>query len=218
MYWRTTCRCCQYPERRIFRFLDRCQVILRCGNYICGRKLLGAYIFVWNRASWYQDKSTEWTDLLRKKSVSSRDKTIQFPGVRDTIRLQWLVIFERKQTRAKQCGRRVWLLWMLLRMRVLAEKLESRLRSPDITITWKCAKCGAWSREDRQQGGLGAERERERERDLTFNPSLPRRSHQGKENSSHCEWNSASLFKLSLIHIWRCRRDVLCRSRWSPYH
>ena len=24
--------------------------------------------------------------------------------------------------------------------------------------------------------------------------------------------------KLSLIHIWRCRRDVLCRSRWSPYH
>ena len=23
---------------------------------------------------------------------------------------------------------------------------------------------------------------------------------------------------LSLIHIWRCRRDVLCRSRWSPYH
>ena len=27
----------------------------------------------------------------------------------------------------------------------------------------------------------------------------------------------ASLY-LSLIHIWRCRRDVLCRSRWSPYH
>ena len=24
--------------------------------------------------------------------------------------------------------------------------------------------------------------------------------------------------ELSLIHIWRCRRDVLCRSRWSPYH
>ena len=23
---------------------------------------------------------------------------------------------------------------------------------------------------------------------------------------------------LSLIHIWRCRRGVLCRSRWSPYH
>ena len=23
---------------------------------------------------------------------------------------------------------------------------------------------------------------------------------------------------LSLIHIWRCRRDPQCRSRWSPYH
>ena len=23
---------------------------------------------------------------------------------------------------------------------------------------------------------------------------------------------------LSLIHIWRCRRDVLCRSRWAPDH
>ena len=26
------------------------------------------------------------------------------------------------------------------------------------------------------------------------------------------------MYVLSLIHIWRCRRDVLCRSRWSPYH
>ena len=25
-------------------------------------------------------------------------------------------------------------------------------------------------------------------------------------------------FDLSLIHIWRCRRSTLCRSRWSPYH
>ena len=26
------------------------------------------------------------------------------------------------------------------------------------------------------------------------------------------------LRNLSLIHIWRCRRSTLCRSRWSPYH
>ena len=26
------------------------------------------------------------------------------------------------------------------------------------------------------------------------------------------------LLYLSLIHIWRCRRYSLCRSRWSPYH
>ena len=24
--------------------------------------------------------------------------------------------------------------------------------------------------------------------------------------------------ELSLIHIWRCRRRLRCRSRWSPYH
>ena len=24
--------------------------------------------------------------------------------------------------------------------------------------------------------------------------------------------------RLSLIHIWRCRRSYACRSRWSPYH
>ena len=26
------------------------------------------------------------------------------------------------------------------------------------------------------------------------------------------------VLSLSLIHIWRCRRSTLCRSRWSPYH
>ena len=26
------------------------------------------------------------------------------------------------------------------------------------------------------------------------------------------------MYTLSLIHIWRCRRSTLCRSRWSPYH
>ena len=27
-----------------------------------------------------------------------------------------------------------------------------------------------------------------------------------------------TLYTLSLIHICRCRRYSLCRSRWSPYH
>ena len=29
---------------------------------------------------------------------------------------------------------------------------------------------------------------------------------------------SYMIYHLSLIHIWRCRRSTLCRSRWSPYH
>ena len=27
-----------------------------------------------------------------------------------------------------------------------------------------------------------------------------------------------TVWRLSLIHIWRCRRIERCRSRWSPYH
>ena len=30
--------------------------------------------------------------------------------------------------------------------------------------------------------------------------------------------HSRQFTDLSLIHIWRCRRSTLCRSRWSPYH
>ena len=30
--------------------------------------------------------------------------------------------------------------------------------------------------------------------------------------------NVNSIYTLSLIHIWRCRRLGRCRSRWSPYH
>ena len=37
--------------------------------------------------------------------------------------------------------------------------------------------------------------------------------------SQICEISvSDALLALSLIHIWRCRRSTLCRSRWSPYH
>ena len=32
------------------------------------------------------------------------------------------------------------------------------------------------------------------------------------------ESSNSSILGLSLIHIWRCRRYSLCRSRWSPYH
>ena len=41
----------------------------------------------------------------------------------------------------------------------------------------------------------------------------------------HLKWdahlqhiNNKITKNLSLIHIWRCRRSTLCRSRWSPYH
>ena len=35
---------------------------------------------------------------------------------------------------------------------------------------------------------------------------------------SHSALNFYSIYSLSLIHIWRCRRIERCRSRWSPYH
>ena len=40
--------------------------------------------------------------------------------------------------------------------------------------------------------------------------------------SKYCEKFTKNPFwegsRLSLIHIWRCRRIERCRSRWSPYH
>ena len=30
--------------------------------------------------------------------------------------------------------------------------------------------------------------------------------------------NITTIIRLSLIHISRCRRYAVCRSRWSPYH
>ena len=41
-----------------------------------------------------------------------------------------------------------------------------------------------------------------------------------KRSPLHCIYGFAYglLSQLSLIHIWRCRRSTLCRSRWSPYH
>ena len=37
-------------------------------------------------------------------------------------------------------------------------------------------------------------------------------------NPSRKSLKSYLIISLSLIHIWRCRRYSLCRSRWSPYH
>ena len=36
-----------------------------------------------------------------------------------------------------------------------------------------------------------------------------------REKSFSCYFQDQGL---SLIHIWRCRRVTVCRSRWSPYH
>eukprot|EP00826_Nyctotherus_ovalis_P012973 TRINITY_DN13460_c0_g1_i9.p1 TRINITY_DN13460_c0_g1~~TRINITY_DN13460_c0_g1_i9.p1 ORF type:complete len:126 (-),score=35.88 TRINITY_DN13460_c0_g1_i9:39-416(-) len=38
-----------------------------------------------------------------------------------------------------------------------------------------------------------------------------------KENDSALK-DEVKNYKLSLIHICRCRRLLTCRSRWSPYH
>ena len=39
--------------------------------------------------------------------------------------------------------------------------------------------------------------------------------HMAKHVNASISW---PVMYLSLIHIWRCRRSTLCRSRWSPYH
>ena len=37
-------------------------------------------------------------------------------------------------------------------------------------------------------------------------------------NTPICIFHQYAICLLSLIHIWRCRRRLRCRSRWSPYH
>ena len=39
-----------------------------------------------------------------------------------------------------------------------------------------------------------------------------------EKNSKNDQERSSLIKRLSLIHIWRCRRRLRCRSRWSPYH
>eukprot|EP00826_Nyctotherus_ovalis_P039006 TRINITY_DN3709_c0_g1_i4.p2 TRINITY_DN3709_c0_g1~~TRINITY_DN3709_c0_g1_i4.p2 ORF type:complete len:101 (+),score=18.48 TRINITY_DN3709_c0_g1_i4:180-482(+) len=39
-----------------------------------------------------------------------------------------------------------------------------------------------------------------------------------EESSVVCKGLKYTGNKLSLIHICRCRRYAVCRSRWSPYH
>ena len=52
---------------------------------------------------------------------------------------------------------------------------------------------------------------------LQVKPSM--RQWKGTFITSHA-WTAAKRYRssLSLIHIWRCRRYAVCRSRWSPYH
>ena len=53
-----------------------------------------------------------------------------------------------------------------------------------------------------------------RNRDFLFSHSIWKA--QTHHHPKFCQnW---SFHCLSLIHIWRCRRSTLCRSRWSPYH
>ena len=39
-----------------------------------------------------------------------------------------------------------------------------------------------------------------------------------RRKKGRCLKRSWAAWDLSLIHIWRCRRNSACRSRWSPYH
>ena len=40
----------------------------------------------------------------------------------------------------------------------------------------------------------------------------------GRPQLRSAHTNVLTVPRLSLIHIWRCRRIERCRSRWSPYH
>ena len=52
-------------------------------------------------------------------------------------------------------------------------------------------------------------------------PKIPKRPIDAVYETQKTCWTGRPiihLWDLSLIHIWRCRRLLTCRSRWSPYH
>ena len=55
-------------------------------------------------------------------------------------------------------------------------------------------------------------------RDLSLWESLLAKSWMAGFRLVSSEASLTGTVKLSLIHIWRCRRGYWCRSRWSPYH
>ena len=50
-----------------------------------------------------------------------------------------------------------------------------------------------------------------------MNMCVPTRKYKGKYKGIRGYYIGGGYY-LSLIHICRCRRSTLCRSRWSPYH
>ena len=51
-----------------------------------------------------------------------------------------------------------------------------------------------------------------------YNVNSDRQFRSSNSRHIHSLAPHGGVFFLSLIHIWRCRRSTLCRSRWSPYH
>ena len=49
-------------------------------------------------------------------------------------------------------------------------------------------------------------------------PLSPAGFHEEEDTIKYLVRKNRIHLDLSLIHIWRCRRSTLCRSRWSPYH
>ena len=98
---------------------------------------------------------------------------------------------------------------------------------PELSLKhWKCKPALVWG--ERQD--IGAEHmERRLHEDSPCNvmysigePPAPIKSagYRGSRRQSlkhHLLLRRANT-NLSLIHIWRCRRRLRCRSRWSPYH
>ena len=106
-------------------------------------------------------------------------------------------------------------------------QLLARERRPTCTnCTWKPS-CPEYSSLWRKFSSATLQPMRNRPRRLPSNNGMSDEDSDSDETPHGIqEFNSAAasfpstpyMFNLSLIHIWRCRRSTLCRSRWSPYH
>ena len=90
-----------------------------------------------------------------------------------------------------------------------------------VSRSWTCRRCRSLAQCRTGWRGRkvpGADRSVSTWQTWTGKTSTRRAGFRRREGCRRFLYTFSAVSRLSLIHIWRCRRHVVCRSRWSPYH
>eukprot|EP00826_Nyctotherus_ovalis_P021220 TRINITY_DN1680_c0_g1_i15.p2 TRINITY_DN1680_c0_g1~~TRINITY_DN1680_c0_g1_i15.p2 ORF type:complete len:110 (+),score=31.34 TRINITY_DN1680_c0_g1_i15:102-431(+) len=109
---------------------------------------------------------------------------------------------------------------MCIRDRVYTNSVQNPPQNPEVTESKNFLKKNAYRKVSRPlqlryKGVKDEEYVKSLERELEEERMMRRRA---ESELDELKTMMRTWYKLSLIHICRCRRSTLCRSRWSPYH